>query len=235
MEKNTKVYIIAEIGVNHNGNLALAKESVLAAKASGADAVKFQTFKTDRLVTKRAEMASYQKENTSKVEAQYDMLKRLELTNDDFLELRIFCDQHQIDFLSSPFDEESAGLLKEIGVKAFKVGSGELTNIPFLRLLDLYRLPVLLSTGMADMDEVQAAVSCFEYSPVTVLHCTSNYPADFSDINLQAITTLSTELGLPVGYSDHSIGYEVAICAAALGAEVIEKHFSRWFFLAGRI
>lgn len=219
-------YIIAEVGVNHNGDLSLAKQSIDAAKAAGADAVKFQTFKAEKLTTKSAKMANYQKTNTGKTESQFDMLKRLELSKEEFKEIRLYCEEKEIDFLSTPFDEESALFLKEIGVQAFKIGSGDLTNIPLLREIDLCGLPVFLSTGMANLQEVKEASECFIYSPVTILHCTSNYPAASSDINLYAMVTLEQELGLPIGYSDHSLGYEVGICAVSLGAKVLEKHFT---------
>lgn len=220
------VYIIAEIGVNHNGNLELALKSINAAKEAGADAVKFQTFKTDKLTTRKAEMASYQKINTQKTESQYDMLSRLELTESDFKEIKDHCDKLGIGFLSTPFDEESASFLKKIGIGGFKIGSGDLTNLPFLRKIDMYGLPVLLSTGMSTLEEVIEAAKCFINSPITILHCTSNYPADSEDINLLALNTIKDTIGVPIGYSDHSLGYDVAICAVAMGAKVIEKHFT---------
>lgn len=223
---NNSVYIIAEIGVNHNGNLELAKKSIDAAKSTGANAVKFQTFKTEKLTTKTAETAKYQKNNTGKIESQFDMLKKLELTADDFFELKNYCETQGLDFLSTPFDEESASLLKEIGVHAYKIGSGDLTNIPFLKKIDMFGVPVLLSTGMANMDEVREALDCFQYSSVTVLHCTSNYPAASEDINLLAMQSIEREFQIPIGYSDHSLGYDVAICAVSMGAKVIEKHFT---------
>lgn len=220
------IYIIAEIGVNHNGSLELALKSVDAAKEAGADAVKFQTFKTNKLTTRKAEMASYQKTNTQKNESQYDMLSRLELSELDFIEIKDYCDKIEIDFLSTPFDEESASFLKKIGIDGFKVGSGDLTNLPFLRKIDMYGLPVLLSTGMSTLEEVVEATKCFINSPITILHCTSNYPAASEDINLLALNTIRDVIGLPIGYSDHSLGYDVAICAVAIGAKVIEKHFT---------
>lgn len=220
------VYIIAEIGVNHNGNLDLALKSIDAAKEAGADAVKFQTFKTDKLTTRKAEMASYQKTNTQKIESQYDMLSRLELTESDFKEIKDHCDKLGIGFLSTPFDEESASFLKKIGIGGFKIGSGDLTNLPFLRKIDMYGLPVLLSTGMSTLEEVIEATKCFINSPITILHCTSNYPANSEDVNLLALNTIKDTIGVPIGYSDHSLGYDVAICAVAMGAKVIEKHFT---------
>ncbi|HAQ4990238.1 N-acetylneuraminate synthase [Enterococcus faecium] len=226
METQSSVYVIAEIGVNHNGNLDLALKSIDAAKECGANAVKFQTFKTSRLTSKKAKMANYQKQNLEKVESQYDMLKKLELTEEDFFTIKEYCEEIEIDFLSTPFDDQSASFLKELGVEGIKIGSGDLTNIPFLREIDMYGLPVLLSTGMSNIEEVREAIECFQYSPVTLLHCTSNYPAMSEDINLNALNTLRNEFSLPMGYSDHSLGYEVAICAIAMGAEVIEKHFT---------
>lgn len=223
---NNSVYIIAEIGVNHNGNLELAKKSIDAAKSTGANAVKFQTFKTEKLTTRTAETAKYQKNNTGKIESQFDMLKKLELTADDFFELKTYCEMQEIDFLSTPFDEESASLLKEIGVHAYKIGSGDLTNIPLLKKIDMFGVPVLLSTGMSNMEEVKEALNCFQTSPVTVLHCTSNYPAASEDINLLAMKSIEKEFQVPIGYSDHSLGYDVSICAVSMGAKVIEKHFT---------
>ncbi|MEO1773001.1 N-acetylneuraminate synthase [Candidatus Enterococcus ferrettii] len=220
------VYIIAEIGVNHNGSLKLALKSIDAAKVAGADAVKFQTFKTDRLTTRKAEMATYQRANTKKDESQYDMLSRLELSESDFKEIKDYCDKLGIGFLSTPFDAESASFLKKIGINGFKIGSGDLNNLPFLRKLDMYGLPILLSTGMSTLEEVIEATKCFINSPITILHCTSNYPADLEDINLMAMNTMRDTIGLPIGYSDHSLGYDVAICAVAMGAKVIEKHFT---------
>ncbi|MGG5309185.1 N-acetylneuraminate synthase [Enterococcus mundtii] len=222
----SQVYVIAEIGVNHNGRLDLALESIDKAKECGANAVKFQTFKTSKLVSKKAKMAKYQKDNMQTNTSQFEMLEKLELTKSDFVEIRNYCIKNNIEFLSTPFDEESAAFLKEIGVQGFKIGSGDLTNIPFLRKIDMYGLPVLLSTGMSDLEEVKEAVNCFTESPVTILHCTSNYPAASEDINLFAINTLREKFDLPVGYSDHSLGYDVGICSVALGAKVIEKHFT---------
>ncbi|MDT2820804.1 N-acetylneuraminate synthase [Enterococcus devriesei] len=223
---NDKVYVIAEVGVNHNGSLDLALESIDKAKECGADAVKFQTFNTNRLTSKKAPMAKYQKDNTKNEETQYDMLKKLELTKTDFFKIKRHCEVQQIDFLSTPFDEDSAAFLKEIGVEGFKIGSGDLTNLPFLRKLDMYGLPILLSTGMSTIDEVKEAMDCFTDSQVTILHCTSNYPAASEDINLLAINTLKKAFEVPVGYSDHSLGYDVGICSVAMGARVIEKHFT---------
>ncbi|HHX8795215.1 TPA: N-acetylneuraminate synthase [Enterococcus faecium] len=222
----SEVYVIAEIGVNHNGSLDLALESIDKAKECGANAVKFQTFKTNKLVSKKAPMAKYQKDNLKEDSSQFEMLKKLELSQSDFIRIKDYCIQNKIDFLSTPFDEESADFLKQIGVQGFKIGSGDLTNLPFLRKIDMYGLPVLLSTGMADIHEISEAVDCFIDSPVTILHCTSNYPASSEDINLLAINTLKEMFGIPVGYSDHSLGYDVGICAVAMGAKVIEKHFT---------
>ncbi|WP_165003227.1 MULTISPECIES: N-acetylneuraminate synthase [unclassified Enterococcus] len=222
----SQVYIIAEIGVNHNGSLDLALKSIDKAKECGADAVKFQTFKTSKLVSKKAPMAKYQKANLEKDGSQFDMLEKLELSKSDFIEIKQYCAQKEIDFLSTPFDDESAAFLKEIGVEGFKIGSGDLTNLPFLRKIDMYGLPILLSTGMSNMDEVREAMACFVDSPVTILHCTSNYPAAPEDINLLAINSLKETFNVPVGYSDHSLGYDVGICSVAMGAKVIEKHFT---------
>jgi N,N'-diacetyllegionaminate synthase len=223
---NKQVYIIAEIGVNHNGDIELAKKSIDAAKEAGANAVKFQTFVTEKLTIKSSKMADYQKKNLGQDDSQFNMLKKLELSKNDFLNLKKYCEKSGIDFLSTPFDIDSATFLKEIGVDSFKIGSGDLTNIPFLKELDLFGIPVLLSTGMSTLDEVSEAINAFQYSKVIVLHCTSNYPAAPQDINLRALTTIRDELNVDVGYSDHSLGNDVAMCAVAMGATVIEKHFT---------
>lgn len=220
------VYVIAEIGVNHNGNLNLAKQLVQAAAKTGADAVKFQTFQASSLVTATAERAPYQEIATGSSKSQLSMLQELELTKDDYIELKDLAQSYGVNFLSTPFDEASALFLYELGVGAIKVGSGDLTNLPLLRLLNSFGLPVLLSTGMSNLDEVKESVECLVDVPVTLLHCTSSYPAPLCDINLLAIRSLSTQFGVPVGYSDHSNGFEVSMCAVALGARVIEKHIT---------
>lgn len=219
-------YIIAEIGVNHNGSLERALESIDQAKLCGANAVKFQTFKTENLVTKVAEKAAYQIENTGTIESQFDMLKGLELSFNDFITLKRYCLKNEIDFLSTPFDEESAEFLHSIQIDAYKVGSGDMNNIPFLNKLDEYGLPILLSTGMADIEEVGRSLAIIRKSPVALLHCTSDYPAPLQDVNLLAMTTMQNEFQKVVGYSDHTEGTEVSVAAVILGARIIEKHFT---------
>lgn len=220
------VYIIAEVGVNHNGSLELAMKCVDEAVKAGADAVKFQTFKSSKLVTKSASKASYQLQNTRSSESQLEMLKKLEFSFDDFTELQKYCLAKQIDFLSTPFDEESAAFLNSIEIDALKIGSGDLNNLPFLRQIDSYGRPVLLSTGMSSLEEVRESLSVFEKSQVVLLHCTSDYPAPIDEVNLLAIKTMREQFGKITGYSDHTEGHEVTIAAVALGAKVIEKHFT---------
>lgn len=223
---NKSVYVIAEVGVNHNGSIEMAKELIDASVRVGADAVKFQTFKSEKLVTKKAEQADYQRENTGKVESQFDMLKRLELTENDFAELKQYCEKVGIDFLSTPFDEESAQNLAGMGIDAFKIGSGDLNNIPFIKKLDAFGIPIILSTGMSSLEEVKESVAAITKSPLVILHCTSCYPAPVEDTNLIAIQTMKQELNLPIGYSDHTSGVLVASLAVGLGATVIEKHIT---------
>jgi N,N'-diacetyllegionaminate synthase len=226
LHENSPAYIIAEIGVNHNGDIELAKKAIDAAAEAGANAVKFQTFQSNKLVSKYAEKAQYQKENTEDEEKQFEMLQKLELSPGDFIFLKNYCDEKGIDFLSSPFDEESAEFLKNIGVNAFKIGSGELTNIKLLKKISQYKLPIILSTGMANMGEIEDALNLLEDNEVALLHCTSNYPAPYEEINLKAIITMGIAFRKMIGYSDHSIGVEVPISAVALGAKIIEKHFT---------
>lgn len=223
---SSSVYIIAEVGVNHNGSLALAMQCVDQAVLCGADAVKFQTFKSERLVTKHAAKADYQMENTGSNESQLSMLQKLELSFADFAILKKYCDQQNIDFLSTPFDEESADFLHTLQVDAFKIGSGDVTNIPFLKKIDQYGRPVMLSTGMSNVAEIQESLAAFERSPVYLLHCTSDYPAPLEDVNLMAIQTMHAAFGRITGYSDHTSGIEIAIAAAALGAKIVEKHLT---------
>jgi N-acetylneuraminate synthase/N,N'-diacetyllegionaminate synthase len=223
------VFIIAEAGVNHNGDLDLARQLVDVAAESGADAVKFQTFRAEELVTPTAAKAKYQIETTGAEESQFDMIKRLELSAEAHRELIARCGQRGILFLSSPFDFESADLLEDLGVPAYKIPSGEITNWPFLEHIASKKKPVILSTGMSNLEEVKQAVAVLRgagCSELAVLHCTSNYPAPPASVNLRAMRTLATALGTPVGFSDHTMGIEVALGAAALGASVIEKHFT---------
>jgi N-acetylneuraminate synthase len=222
-------FIIAEAGVNHNGDLQLARQLVEAAAAAGADAVKFQTFTADRLVTSDAPQALYQQKNTGITESQYDMLKRLEVSDEAHRELQAICGERGILFLSTPFDEQSADFLFELRVPAFKVPSGELTNTPFLGHLARKGLPLILSTGMADLAEVRAAVEAVREQGnenIALLQCVSAYPSAPADTNLRAMQTLRDVFHVPVGYSDHTEGIEITLAAVALGACIIEKHFT---------
>jgi len=224
------VFIIAEAGVNHNGELSLAKKLVDAAVNAGVDAVKFQTWKTELLVVKSAKQATYQTENTKVEESQYDMLKKLELSYSDFIELKAYCDQQGIMFLSTPDETTSADFLDGLQ-NLFKIGSGELTNIPFLRHVGNLGKKVILSTGMGSLGEVEKALDALESAglskeDVTLLHATTQYPTPMQDVNLTAMSTLKNAFKVKVGYSDHTMGIEVPIAAVALGACVIEKHFT---------
>lgn len=219
-------YIIAEIGVNHNGDMQLAKQSIKKAAEIGADAVKFQTFNSKKLVSKYAVKAKYQTQNTSSEESQLDMLKKLELSYEDHIELKDYCEQLGIEFLSTPFDPDSAKFLNEIGVHAFKIGSGDLTNLPLLQEISTYNRPVLLSTGMGNLTEVEEAIEALKGTETAILHCTSNYPTPCEDVNLRVMNTMEQAFGKIVGYSDHTLGYEVTVAAVTLGAKVIEKHFT---------
>lgn len=224
-----KIFIIAEAGVNHNGNLETAKKLVDAAAAAGADAVKFQTFKAENLVCKDACKAEYQMETTDREESQFDMLKKLELTSEMHEKLMEYCRQKEIMFLSTPFDIESLHYLVELGVNIIKLPSGEITNYPLLREAGKTHKKIILSSGMSTLNEVRDAVKILRDSgseEVTVLHCNTEYPTPYGDVNLRAMLTMETELGINVGYSDHTQGIEVPIAAAALGATVIEKHFT---------
>lgn len=222
-------YVIAEAGVNHNGSLDLARQLVDAAHAAGADAVKFQTFKAGRLVTAAAPKAAYQQANTDAGESQLAMLKRLELSEADHRVLLAHCGTRGIQFISTPFDEASADLLAALDVPLIKLPSGELTNLPYLGHVARLGRPLIVSTGMSYLSEVEAAVRCFEANgnpPVALLHCVSNYPAAPSDVNLRAMATLASAFGVPIGYSDHTPGNEVTLAAVALGACIIEKHLT---------
>ena len=233
---HNRVFIIAEAGVNHNGDLSLAFKLVDKAVEAMIDAVKFQTFKAENLVSKNAERAEYQKKNMPECkENQFEMLKRLELSFADFRRLKGYCDQKEIMFLSTPFDYESVDFLTNL-VPIFKISSGDITNLPFLEYIAKKDKPIILSTGMSTLQEVKQAVKTiqknqkhpqnFDYSPLTILHCTTNYPCPYEEVNLRAMQTLRDTFHIPVGYSDHTLGIEVSIAAAALGATVIEKHFT---------
>lgn len=222
-------FVIAEAGVNHNGDLRLARQLIDTAVQAGADAVKFQAYKAERLVTEAAPKAAYQVRATGGGESQLDMLRRLELRPEAQYELRDYCRQKGILFLSTPFDEESADILGDVAVPAFKIPSGEITNLPFLTHVAKKGRPMILSTGMATLGEVETALRAVESAgnrEVILLHCVSNYPADPADVNLRAIPTMLQAFHFPVGYSDHTLGLEVPLAAVALGACVIEKHFT---------
>lgn len=225
------VFIIAEAGVNHNGSLDLAKQLIDAAVDAKADAVKFQTFKTENLVSKNAEKAEYQKQSTQENESQFEMIKKLELNMDAHHILLEYCKQKNILFLSTPFDEDSIELLHTLGLEIFKIPSGEITNLPYLRQIGALNKRVILSTGMSNMDDIKAALSVLiqagtKKENITVLHANTEYPTPMSDVNLNAMITIGKTFGVDYGYSDHTLGIEVDIAAVALGASVIEKHFT---------
>lgn len=222
------VYIIAEAGVNHNGNFELACKLVDAAKAAGVDCIKFQTFKSEKLVSHNAQKAEYQKSTTGKG-SQVDMLKKLELSYKEFITLKEYCDKIGICFLSTPFDFDSIDFLNSIDMPFWKIPSGEVTNYPYLLALARTGKPVVMSTGMCDLDEIRVAIKVFTDNGVTeikLLHCNTEYPTPFEDVNLKAMQTIRDEFGYEVGYSDHTKGIEVPIAAVAMGAAVIEKHFT---------
>jgi len=208
-----KTFIIAEAGVNHNGDINLAKKLIDVAVEAGADAVKFQTFRAESVVSSLAPKAEYQKQTTDKDETQLEMIKKLELTFENFKELKDYCDEKGIMFLSTPFDVESARFLKDLGLEIFKIPSGEITNYPLLREIGSYKKKVVISTGTKRED-------------ITVLHCNTEYPTPFEDVDLKAMLTIKEAFKVSVGYSDHTLGIEIPIAAVALGATVIEKHFT---------
>lgn len=228
---NSKTFIIAEAGVNHNGSLEIAKKMVEVAKECGADAIKFQTFKTENVVSKFAPKAEYQKLTTSAEETQFDMIKKLELSFEDFKELKDYCDKIGIIFMSTPFDFESIEFLDSIGMEIFKIPSGEITNLPYLEKIGRLKKKVVLSTGMADLGEIEDALDILIQSGtsrenIAVLHCNTEYPTPYEDVNLLAMITIKEAFKVKVGYSDHTPGIEIPIAAVALGASVIEKHFT---------
>ena len=223
-----RVYIIAEAGVNHNGSFELACKLVDAAKAAGVDCVKFQTFKSENLVSHTAQKAEYQKAATGD-SSQQDMLKKLELSYDEFIALKEYCDKVGVTFLSTPFDFDSIDFLNSIDIPFWKIPSGEVTNLPYLIALAKTGKPVVMSTGMCDMYEIEAAIKVLRDNgtkDIKLLHCNTEYPTPFEDVNLKAMDTMKEAFGLEVGYSDHTKGIEVPIAAAALGATIIEKHFT---------
>ncbi len=222
-----KSFIIAEAGVNHNGSVKTAKKLIDAAKEVGADAVKFQTFKTDSIVTKEAPKAEYQKTSAHK-SSQYEMIRKLELSADEFMELSEYADSKGIIFLSSPFDVESVELLDHIGISAFKLGSGEITNLPLIKNVADKGKPIILSTGMASLCEIEEALKTIKRTPINIIlmYCVTNYPASSSEIDLNIIKTLRNTFKVPVGFSDHTMGIEFSVAAVAIGACVIEKHLT---------
>ena len=223
------IVIIAEAGVNHNGQLSLAKKLADAAAAAGADYVKFQTFEPEALVSRFAQKADYQKKATGEKEAQLAMLRKLALTKEEFVSLKAYCSGIGISFLSTPFDLGSIDFLTELGLPFWKVPSGELTNLPYLRKIAKTGMPVVLSSGMCDLAEIDAALNVLTQNgagDITLLHCNTEYPTPYEDVNLRAMQEMRKRFSLPVGYSDHTLGIAVPIAAAALGACVIEKHFT---------
>ncbi len=226
-----KTIVIAEAGVNHNGDMATAKKLIEAAASAGADIVKFQSFKAEKLAIKNAKKADYQITTTGETESQFDMLRKLELSVAHHELLIQECQRNEIGFLSTAFDSESFDMLIEMGVKQVKIPSGELTNLPFLRYVTRLGLPVMLSTGMATLGEIESAIEAIEKAGtsrdlITVLHCTTEYPTPMDDVNLRAMVSMMHAFGVRVGYSDHTRGIEIPIAAVALGANIIEKHFT---------
>ena len=226
--KSSPAFLIAEAGVNHNGDMNLAKKLISIAAESGVDAVKFQAFKTEKLILSNIEKAPYQKNTTSKTESQYEMLKKLEVSKEDNIELIKFATKRGIIFLSTPFDDDSLDMLDELGVPAFKVASTDITNLPFLKKVAKKNKPVILSTGMAYMNEVEMAVAeILRYNKqLIVLHCTANYPIKDNEANLRVINTYQNKFDVLIGYSDHSVGVGASPYAIPMGACLLEKHFT---------
>ena len=221
--------IIAEAGVNHNGDISIAKKLVDAAKDAGADIVKFQTFDVDSITSKYAEMAQYQKRNIGQTKSQKEMLSELTLTHEEFIELSEYCKEKAIRFLSTPFDIPSIRFLVSLGCELWKIPSGEITNYPYLVEIAHTHKDIILSTGMSNLSEVEAAVKLLKdegSGKISLLHCTTQYPTPYDSVNLKAMTTLKERTGLDVGYSDHTKGIEIPIAAVAMGASIIEKHFT---------
>lgn len=224
-----KCFIIAEAGVNHNGKLEIAYKLCDAAKASGADAVKFQTWVTEDLITRRVAQADYQRKNIGKEESQFEMLKNLEMNYENFRKIKLHCDDIGITFMSTPCEAKSLDFLTSIGVSCIKIGSGDVGNVPFLRYAGSKKLPVILSSGMSTLADIDISLQALREggaSDIILLHCTTNYPCPKEDVNLRAMLTLGEAFKLPYGYSDHTQGIEVSTAAAALGASIIEKHFT---------
>lgn len=226
---NKRTYIIAEAGVNHNGNLQLALELCNEAKACGVDAIKFQTWKTELIVVQNTDMAKYQKDNIGTSESQFEMLKKLELSYADFVLIKAHCDKIGIQFLSTADETESLDFLCNLGIPFIKLGSGDITNIPYLRYVATKKLPIILSTGMSTLKDVLVAHETLLEAgadDISILHCTTNYPCPMDEVNLKAMLTIKNALQCKIGYSDHTMGIEVPIAAVAMGAEIIEKHFT---------
>ena len=225
----SKVFIIAEAGVNHNGRLDLAYQLIDVAKDAGADAVKFQTFKAENVVSKLADKAEYQKKTAGLDKSQLEMIKELEISFDDFVKLKKYCDKKGIMFLSTPFDYQSIDFLYNL-VDIYKIPSGEIINYPYLKHIAEKNKPIIMSTGMANLGEVEEAINTIRSvnseSQITLLHCTTNYPTPYKEVNLKAMQTLAAAFKLLVGYSDHTLGIEVPVSAVAMGAKIIEKHFT---------
>ena len=223
------VYILAEAGVNHNGSLKLAYEMVDIAKTSGANAVKFQTFISEKVMTPDAEKAEYQKVNTKNNDSQISMVKKLELSFDDFTKLSAYCIEKQIEFISTPFDLESAEYLNSINVHTFKIGSGDLTNFPLLKKVASFKKKIILSTGMGSMEEVENSVNYLKKNgceELVLLHCVSCYPTQNEDLNLKCIQTMKNKFNIDVGFSDHTIDFKASLYAICMGANYIEKHYT---------
>ena len=225
------VLIIAEAGVNHNGSFSLAKKLVDAAKNCGADVVKFQTFKSNNLVTPYTKKALYQNSNVKDNESQLDMLRKLELSFDQQIDLKNYCNEKNIEFLSTAFDLESLDLIGKMNLKRLKIPSGEITNLPYLRKIGSLGKPIILSTGMSNMQEIRNAINQLQLvgtsrKDISILHCTSEYPAPLFDVNLKAMSSIKKEFKVNVGYSDHTLGVEVSFAAVSLGAQIIEKHIT---------
>ena len=224
-----KTLIIAEAGVNHNGNFELAKKLIDKAVESGADIVKFQTCKAENVISRYADKAEYQKVTTGEADSQLEMVRKLMLTYEEYGKLKEYCDEKGIGFLSTAFDQPSVDYLHSIGMKLWKIPSGEITNLPLLIKIAQLHEPIIMSTGMSELSEVAAAVKVLKdngAADITLLHCTTEYPAPYEDVNLKAMDTMREAFGLPVGYSDHTKGLEIPVAAVARGACVIEKHFT---------
>ncbi len=225
----SKVFIIAEAGVNHNGRLDLAYHLINVAKGVGADAIKFQTFKAENVVSKLADKAEYQKKTTGSDKSQLEMIRKLEISFDDFVKLKKYCDKKEIMFLSTPFDHQSIDFLYDL-VDIYKIPSGEIINYLYLKHIASKNKPIIMSTGMAKLGEVEEAINTIRSvnpkAKISLLHCTTNYPTPYEEVNLKAMQTLAAAFKLPVGYSDHTLGIEVPVAAVAMGAKIIEKHFT---------